>query len=115
MSNLHTTLKLPPNKLKDYEVLNYWAVTNLVYRVAVRERQHLEPLKNHLAQTLESEGFRVVSAEWKEEPFPFGLILLTYEGKMIETNFLGEINRYDIFVMAQVLEAMVMQYYQHQG
>ena len=114
MPNSQNNQILHLNKVKDYELLNYWAVTSLVYRVAVREQRHLEPLKNHLAQTLASEGFRVKSAEWKEKPIPFGLIILTYEGTMIESNFLGEINRYDIFVMAQVLEIALMQYYQLQ-
>lgn len=116
MQTFLTTLKLPPKKLKDYEVLNSWAPTNAVYRVAVRERQHLQPLTDHLAETLGPEGFRIQSSKWLENaPVPCGLIFLTYEGTMVEYDFLGTANRYGLFVMEQVVEAMVMQYYQHQG
>ena len=115
MPSLQSTHKQPLNKLKEYDILDYWAITNVVYRIAVRQEQHLEPLANHLAKTLGSEGFRIKSFEWsKDAPNPYGLILLTYEGTKIAYNFLGEANRYDMLVMAQVLEAMVKQYYQLQ-
>lgn len=101
-----------PSNQKDYELLNYLAHLEVVYRVAVREHQHLGLLTDYLRDHVEDHGFHVKSAIWfPNAPIPHGLITITYEGDKIKYNLLGEANQYDMAVVACELEDALQQYY----